>query len=137
MLQDVGIKFKKKEGSGFQDVSFKNGVLEIPHLYVHSNTKVLLRNLIAWEQCHHAAGTYFTSYAIFIDYIVNTEKDIEILSEAGIIEHSLSSDEDVADIFNGLSMNLVHTGLDDNFLPELTKQLNHYCQSNVNKWWQN
>ncbi|XP_068639970.1 UPF0481 protein At3g47200-like [Aristolochia californica] len=136
-LEEVGIKFKKRDGTGFLNVCFDNrkGVLEIPRLYVHSNTKILLRNLIAWEQCHPAAGAYFTGYAIFMDYIVNTDKDIEILVQSGIIEHSLGTDDDVAAVFNGLSTNLVHTGLEDEFLPYICKELNKYCHNHYNIWW--
>ncbi|XP_068640224.1 UPF0481 protein At3g47200-like [Aristolochia californica] len=136
-LQEAGIKFRKKEGSGFMDITFNKGVLEIPYLHVHSNTKIVLRNLIAWEQCHQPAGVYFTGYAIFMDYIINTVRDIEILSHSGIIEHSLGTDEDVALVFNGLSTNIIYKGNGDDFLPNLCKEVNRYCKNRYNIWCAN
>ncbi|XP_068639624.1 UPF0481 protein At3g47200-like [Aristolochia californica] len=138
-LKDTGIKFKKREGTGFQNVCFdsRHGVLEIPSLSIHSNTKILLRNLTAWEQCHSAACAYFTAYAIFMDYIVKTDEDTEILVQSGIIEHSFCSNKDVTPVFNGLSTNLGYIGLEDSFLPHICNELNKYCHNPYHIWWAN
>ncbi|XP_068655830.1 UPF0481 protein At3g47200-like [Aristolochia californica] len=135
-VQDAGIKIRKKEGTGFSAICFnKNrGLLEIPHLHIDNNTDILLRNLVAWEQCHPDAGQFFTGYAIFMDYIINSSKDVEILLQNGIIEQSLGSDEEVASIFNGLSTNLVYKRMEGSDLPVLCNHINEYCLNDFNIW---
>ncbi|XP_068646073.1 UPF0481 protein At3g47200-like [Aristolochia californica] len=132
-LQEAGIQFKKKEQSGFSDITFKRPVLEIPCLWVDINTNPLLRNLIAWEQCHPIAGTYFTSYAIFMGYIVTSTSDAEVLNQAGILEGS--SKEQVAWVFNNLNTNVVYNEKEDNILPQLCQELNEYYGNQFNLWW--
>ncbi|XP_068639612.1 UPF0481 protein At3g47200-like [Aristolochia californica] len=134
-LQQAGVKFRPREDRGFV-VEFNIGVLELPYLHVRTTTKKFLRNLIAWEQCHRGAEKYFTNYAIFMDYLINTSKDIEILIESGVLEHSLKNNEEVVQVFNSLSDNLVYAKLESyDFLPELCMELNRYCESWFNKWW--
>ncbi|XP_068640320.1 UPF0481 protein At3g47200-like [Aristolochia californica] len=133
-LTEAGIKFRRKEGHGFTDITFKKGVLEIPYIQIDENTKKLLRNLAAWEQCHASAGTYFSSYSIFMNLIVNTEKDVDILSKGGIIRHTLGTDEEVASVFNNLSSHLV-CRWEESFLPQLSLDVNKYCENKINIWW--
>ncbi|XP_068640236.1 UPF0481 protein At3g47200-like [Aristolochia californica] len=134
-LQDAGIKLRKKRTTGFSNITFHRGVLEIPHLRLDNNTETLLRTMVAWEQCHLNAGAYFTSYAIFMDYIINTAEDVEILNNHGIIEQTLGSEELVASVFNGLGTNIVFIGDENDFLPHLCRDLNRYCRKRFNIWW--
>ncbi|XP_068639604.1 UPF0481 protein At3g47200-like [Aristolochia californica] len=133
-LQEAGIKFRKKKTPGFSNITFHRGVLEIPFLRLDSNTETLLRNFTAWEQFHFTVGAYFTSYAIFMDYIINVVEDVQILNREGILEQTLGSEEQVASLFNGLSSNLVYIGEKDGFLPHLSKELNRYCRNRFNLW---
>ncbi|XP_068639623.1 UPF0481 protein At3g47200-like [Aristolochia californica] len=133
---EAGIKFRRKDGHGFTDITFKKGVLEIPYIQIDENTKKLLQNLAAWEQCDASAGTYFSSYSIFMDLIVNTEKDVDILSKGGIIGHTLGTDEEVASVFNNLSTHLV-CRWEESFLPQLSIDVNRYCENKMNIWWAN
>lgn len=51
-----------------------------------------MRNLIAYEQCH--AGEMrdeVSNFAVFMQYIVQTEQDVKLLVEAGIIQNNLGS----------------------------------------------
>ncbi|KAG9441113.1 hypothetical protein H6P81_016967 [Aristolochia fimbriata] len=133
-LQDAGVKFRKKKTNGFSNITFHRGVLEIPQLHVDNYTEILLRNLIAWEQCHPNVGVYFTSYGIFMDFIINTAEDVEILNRYGILEQTLGSEEEVASIFNGLSTNIFYIEDKDDFLPGVCNELNRYCQDKFNLW---
>ncbi|KAG9441099.1 hypothetical protein H6P81_016953 [Aristolochia fimbriata] len=133
-LTESGIKFRKKEGHGFMDITFKKGILEIPYIQINGNTHKLLRNLAAWEQCDSSVGTYFTSYSIFMDLIVNTEKDVDILSKSGIIRHTLGTDTEVASVFNNLSACLA-CRWEESFLPQLSINVNEYCDNKINIWW--
>ncbi|XP_068640917.1 UPF0481 protein At3g47200-like [Aristolochia californica] len=133
-LTEAGIKFRRKEGHGFMEITFKKGVLEIPYIQIDENTNKLLRNLAAWEQCDASAGTYFSSYSILMDLIINTEKDVDILSKSGIIRHTLGTDRQVASVFNNLSTHLV-CRWEESFLPQLSIDVNKYCENKINIWW--
>lgn len=52
-LEDVGVKFRKREGSPTTDIRFDflKGELEIPPLNINEWTQTFFRNLIALEQC--------------------------------------------------------------------------------------
>ncbi|MQL99755.1 hypothetical protein Taro_032480 [Colocasia esculenta] len=96
-LVDAGVHFKKKDVDKsevincFLKVSFAGGLLEIPFLKVESSTSSKLRNLIALEQCCPQVRSYFTSYAILMDNIINTEGDVAILLGSNIIEGGRSN----------------------------------------------
>ncbi|XP_068639608.1 UPF0481 protein At3g47200-like [Aristolochia californica] len=133
-LRDAGIKFKKKKTTGFSNITFHRGVLEIPYLHVDNYTEVLLRNLIAWEQCHPNVGAYFTGYGIFMDFIINTAEDVDILNRHGILEQTLGSEEEVASLFNGLSTNIFYSQHKNDFLPRVCQRLRLYCKGRINIW---
>ncbi|XP_068646101.1 UPF0481 protein At3g47200-like [Aristolochia californica] len=134
-LQDAGIKVRKKRTTGFSNITFHRGVLEIPRLHIDNNTESLLRTLVAWEQSHLTAGSYFSGYAIFMDYMINTVEDVEILNYHGIIEQTLGSEEQVASVFNGLGTNIVFIGGENDLLPHLCRDLNIYYRKRFNIWW--
>ncbi|XP_030534127.1 UPF0481 protein At3g47200-like [Rhodamnia argentea] len=101
-LQEAGVKFRQAEGtSSVLDVVFRDGTLEMPHLIVHEWTEVYFRNMIAYEQCHHDYK-YISSYAVLMDSLIHTPKDIDILTYCGILENQLKSTDDVASLFNSL-----------------------------------
>uniref|UniRef100_A0ACD5X2X9 Uncharacterized protein n=1 Tax=Avena sativa TaxID=4498 RepID=A0ACD5X2X9_AVESA len=99
-----GVKFlKKKKTSNILDVSFsKDGVFEIPHVAIEESTCSTYMNLVAFEMSRDDVPSHFTSFAVLLDYLVNTADDVLILHKAGIIENKLSNDEEAADFFNQL-----------------------------------
>jgi len=60
-LHQSGVKFKHPEKSSLLDVSFINGILEIPHLKIHGCTEILFRNLQDFEQWHCKSKDNFVS----------------------------------------------------------------------------
>ncbi|KAG9441089.1 hypothetical protein H6P81_016943 [Aristolochia fimbriata] len=119
----------------------QEGVLKLPHLHVRKNTKKVLMNLIVWEQfCCKPGTAYVSNYTILMDYLVNTPKDIEILINNGVLEHSLAADEEVEGVFNTLGEDLGHIKMGEMFEPngfilELSNELNDYCENRFNIWW--
>ncbi|KAG9441087.1 hypothetical protein H6P81_016941 [Aristolochia fimbriata] len=138
-LQEVGVQFWPVKEKGFI-LDFNKGVLKLPHLHVRKNTKKVLMNLIVWEQfCCEPVTAYVSNYTILMDYLVNTSKDIEILINNGVLEHSLAADEEVAGVFNTLGEDLGHTKMGEMFEPngfilELSNELNDYCENRFNIW---
>ncbi|MQL87526.1 hypothetical protein Taro_020067 [Colocasia esculenta] len=133
-LLTAGIKFKKNNKVGsFVKVSFAGGILEVPVLRVQESTSSELRNLIALEQCCPQVGSYFTSYAVFMDNIIDTEIDVAILKKYEIIESKLGSDEEVAKMFNTLCKG-THLNYEKHSNASLFSDLNAYFDVPHHKW---
>ncbi|KAJ3699651.1 hypothetical protein LUZ61_003356 [Rhynchospora tenuis] len=132
-LQDTGVKFRPKLSPCHMfDISFDHGVLEIPRLQITDDTKPLFANLVAFEQCKLGEiKAHLTSFASFLDSLVNTQKDVMILQQCGIIENCLSSEEELTRFFNQVSEGAVL--MEDHFLAELFIEVNRYCESTWNR----
>ncbi|MQL94541.1 hypothetical protein Taro_027201 [Colocasia esculenta] len=133
-LHKAGVKFRRKEGvSSYLKVSFAHGILEIPFLRVQESTSSELRNFIALEQCCPQVGSYFTSYAVFMDNIINTENDVAILEKYRIIESKLGNDEEVAKMFNALC-NGTHLDYKTHDNAALFTSVTAYCEVPHHRW---
>ncbi|XP_048236297.1 UPF0481 protein At3g47200-like isoform X2 [Ricinus communis] len=109
-LSRAGVKFQVVEDScSMLDLKFENGVLKMPVFEVYYDLECLMRNLMAFEQCHYPFRTYFYNYFVLMDHLINTAEDVELLVEAGIIVNWLGSNQVVADLINRLCQ-----GLDEN-----------------------
>lgn len=68
------------------DIKFNKGLMEIPSFKSDDSTETFLRNLIAFEQHYsHVNPKYFTDYTTFMDQLINTQKDVNLLRLKGII----------------------------------------------------
>lgn len=133
-LKRGGIRFRKKDDSGsFLDVSFKDGVIEIPPLRVYDYTNSLFRNLIAFEQCYPDTDTCITIYAAFMDCIVDTAEDAKLLDLKGILANRLSTDAAVADLFDQICVRTRYAS-DRNYLADLLFQVTEYRESKWCRW---
>ncbi|KAJ0052161.1 hypothetical protein Pint_02974 [Pistacia integerrima] len=100
-MNETGIKFTKAYADSILDINFKNGVLEIPPLSIQETTETILRNLISFEQSYPSYLPIVTSYVMFMGNLIDTEKDVEILSEHDIIDNWLYP-EDAKQFFKKL-----------------------------------
>nr|XP_010921574.1 UPF0481 protein At3g47200-like [Elaeis guineensis] len=132
-LQQAGVVFKKKTAVSWLDVTFENGVMEIPFLSIEDTTKSRFVNLVAFEQCYRGGAGDFTSYATFMDCIIDTGKDVAVLEQSGIIENKLATDEDAALFFNQLR-ECGYLDYDKHYLAGLFAKVNRYCESDWHKW---
>ncbi|XP_059447889.1 UPF0481 protein At3g47200-like [Corylus avellana] len=132
-LQEAGVKFKKLETGGFLEIKFNiNGVMEIPPLKIGDVTESMFRNLVAYEQYSPSNNPkYFTEYMNFMDYLINSPKDVELLRRRGIIENWLGDDEAVSTMFNKLN----HCVVVSNFrYAQIFRDVNKYCRRRQNVW---
>ncbi|KAL7219721.1 hypothetical protein ACSBR2_012727 [Camellia fascicularis] len=131
-LQEAGIKFKKIGGRNLFNIRFVYGTMEIPTLEVEDDTELFFRNVIAYEQyLPNTSRDYFTAYQMVIDYLVNTSKDVKILTHHGIIINYLGDNEAVATMFNKLGNNVMasYVGYE-----EVYKNVNKHCRGIWNFW---
>ncbi|KAF9619814.1 hypothetical protein IFM89_009565 [Coptis chinensis] len=131
-LRQAGVKFKKGSTTGsFVDIKFVDGVMEIPPILIQDQTDTLLRNLIASEQCYAGRSTYITSYAFFMDNLINSPNDVRILRRYKIITNCLGDDEDVSILFNKLCSEVT---LVNYYYSVLCDEVNEYCEVTWHAW---
>ncbi|KAI8011363.1 UPF0481 protein [Camellia lanceoleosa] len=134
-LQEAGIKFKKIEGRNLFNMRFVNGKMEIPTLKVQDSTESVFRNLIAYEQylpdTNTTSWNHFTAYRNVMDYIVNTSKDVEILTHHGSIFNLLGDNEVVVAMINKLGNNIIvsYVGYE-----EVYNKVNDHYRGKCNLW---
>ncbi|XP_066341914.1 UPF0481 protein At3g47200-like [Miscanthus floridulus] len=90
-LSDAGIRFKSSKTQFIHDINFKNGLLSLPVFKAHDDTKKHLLNLLAFEKLYPCTGHEVLSYVCFMDNLVNTGRDVELLRSKGVIKNLLSS----------------------------------------------
>ncbi|XP_054782982.1 UPF0481 protein At3g47200-like [Prosopis cineraria] len=134
-LREAGIKFKasKQKNISIMKVEFSNGVLTIPCFPIHDRTETMIRNVIAFEQCHHPFSSCVTDYMILWDHLVNTEKDVEMLVQKGIIQNFLSDNNAVASMINRLCRNVVSTSYNREYII-VFKKLNEFYNNPCHKY---
>ncbi|KAK1322975.1 UPF0481 protein [Acorus calamus] len=133
-LQEVGIKFVvvKNDRCSFMDVTFKNGVMEIPTLCIFESTMPLFRNLIAFEQCYPFTRNHVTFYAVLMQFLLDTPKDVKVLQGERILRSRLN-DEEVACLFNRLCRDIIYSN-SNSYLTDVFHDVNGYCDSRWHRW---
>ncbi|XP_022719648.1 UPF0481 protein At3g47200-like [Durio zibethinus] len=87
MLQDAGVELKAAddENASWLDIKFQGKELNIPKLNVHSNTEAYIRNVMALEMCHYPGEAYVCAYIELMNYLIKTDKDVDLLINKGIL----------------------------------------------------
>ncbi|KAH0681925.1 hypothetical protein KY289_019677 [Solanum tuberosum] len=142
-LSEAGVSFakvsfinKNKDNIGdmtnLLDIKFEKGLMEIPCFRVEDDTETVLRNLIAYEQqSFDVHPTYFSDYATFMDHLIDSDKDVNLLRQKGIIVNWIGEDKEVASLFNKIG-NGVTTYSDFYYKEEFRKAVEH-CQKPWNR----
>lgn len=145
-LNEAGVSFEKVHHRSLLDIKFKKTPvfswflclgclpcskcaktrLQIPQLKVNQTTECVLRNLIALEQCRYSDQPFICNYVTFIDSLINTQEDVELLVDKEAIVHELGSHTELATMINGLCKHVVVTC---NYYGKTTKELNDHYNS--------
>lgn len=134
-LTEAGVHIrKKKKAKSFLDITFRDGKMEIPQLQVDDHTNILLRNLIAFEQCCREASPHVTSYAGLIDCIIDTAADVALLQQSKIIISGMGNGEEVATLFNRLCKEVLIDDLESSYFSRIYKEVNKHYDARCNKW---
>ncbi|XP_016503202.1 UPF0481 protein At3g47200 isoform X1 [Nicotiana tabacum] len=115
------------------DIKFEKGLMKIPSFEVVDLTETLLRNLIAFEQ--HWPDVYptcFSDYVTFMDYLIESEKDVSLLRLKGIIRNRIGEDKEVASIFNKMGKG-VAVSCEDFYYKEEYRKLIQHCEKPWNR----
>uniref|UniRef100_A0A803KQ21 Uncharacterized protein n=1 Tax=Chenopodium quinoa TaxID=63459 RepID=A0A803KQ21_CHEQI len=74
-LREGGVKFRKQNTNCFWDIRFKNGVLEIPSIWIQDSTMTILLNVTAFEHCHmKMSDAVIASYVVFMECLIKSQK---------------------------------------------------------------
>ncbi|XP_034906450.2 UPF0481 protein At3g47200-like [Populus alba] len=129
-LVGAGIKLKVGKSRSILDIKFKNGFLEIPPLLLQETTEVIIRNLISYEQCSPKCTDRITSYAVLLDNLINTTKDMDTFTSSGIIGNWLNPDE-ATQFFNKLYQDAY---LKKYYYLKLCQEVNRYYRRRFPRW---
>ncbi|CAK9173721.1 unnamed protein product [Ilex paraguariensis] len=133
-LREAGIQFVKNEKCSLFDIKFDNGVMQIHPLIIEDRTETFFRNLIAYEQYGQDTDfRYVTDYVIFLDNLIDSPKDVDILCRRGIIDNWLGDGEVVSNIFNKIT-DAVTTPNNHFHYAEIFTKVNIHCNKRVNRW---
>ncbi|KAK6160116.1 hypothetical protein DH2020_003497 [Rehmannia glutinosa] len=103
-LTDANVKFRKLKSDSLFGVDFTKGVMLMPTLTIEDRTDCFFRNLVVYEQYFpNNRPSFVTDYVGFLDCLINSSRDVEILSQCGIIDNWLGDNQVVANIFNHLT----------------------------------
>ncbi|ESR34127.1 hypothetical protein CICLE_v10006434mg [Citrus x clementina] len=134
-LKEAGIKFEKIEGESLLSIDFDKdaGILKIPTLTIDDDTESFFRNISVYEQFFPIdAHAPFINYLKFMDCLINTAKDVELLCENKILHNCLGDDEVVANMFNRLGDSVALPLY--NFYGDIFHNVNKYCDRHWNIW---
>ncbi|KRH47403.1 hypothetical protein GLYMA_07G027600v4 [Glycine max] len=106
-LLNAGVRFLPTIGS-ISNISFnaKTCTFYLPAIGLDVNTKVFLKNLVAYEASVALGPLVITRYTELMNGIIDSEEDAKALREKGIILNHLKSDKEVANLWNGMSKSL-------------------------------
>ena len=137
-LQEAGVKLERVEGDALLDIKFKKcGVMQIPRIIIEDRIKSFFRNLVVYEEyCPNNQLSYINNHLRFLDCLINSPKDVEILSRCRIIDNLLSDAEVVSTIFKRI--NDAVTMPDNQFqYADIFDMVKVHCSKHRNRWMAN
>lgn len=125
VLAKSGVRFVPTDGGICStDFNVKTRTLSLPRVNLDVNTDIIMRNMVAYESCNASGPLIFARYTEFMNGIVDTPDDAKFLRENGIIFNRLKSDEEVANLWNGMSRSVKLTKVP--FLDKVVEDVNKY-----------
>ncbi|KAA8525400.1 hypothetical protein F0562_007255, partial [Nyssa sinensis] len=132
-LHEARVKFKVGSSKCLLDIKFKNGVLEMPCFELYDSTIAIIRNLMALELCNYFVDSYIIDYIVFMDYLINTPKDVDLLVRNGILVNGLGDSGAVATFFNNLCIEITFDN-SNFYFSRLCEDLNAYYKVPMHMW---
>ncbi|KAG7637782.1 hypothetical protein ISN45_At02g022740 [Arabidopsis thaliana x Arabidopsis arenosa] len=131
-LDSAGVNFVNvdEENDLSLVITFKDGILKMPCFTVEDNTERVVRNLMALEQCHYPRTTFVCDYISFLDFLINTDQDVDLLAKKGIVKNWLGHQESVTEMVNKLCLGLVDFG---SHYSDVVENLNKHYDNRLNR----
>ncbi|CAM0872780.1 unnamed protein product [Alopecurus aequalis] len=123
-LAYAGVTFTPTIG-GISAIEFcaRTATLHLPVIGIDMTTEVTLRNLVAYEASVGSRALILARYIELMNGIIDTDEDARLLRERGIILNHLKSDQEVAELWNGMtrSVRLTRVPALDRVIDELNR----------------
>ncbi|KAK6912621.1 Protein of unknown function DUF247, plant [Dillenia turbinata] len=134
-LDVAGAMFETDSSPCWLDIWFvDNKKLKIPQLEIDDGLESLIRNLVAFEQCHCPKSEhYLGDYITFIKGLAKTPKDVDLLVRNGIIVNWLGDNEAVTNLLHSVCANIV-TSTSMFYYSGLCEELIAYCKKPWNSY---
>jgi hypothetical protein len=126
-LRKAGVKFQVTHDKCLVNIKFEKGVLKIPRLEVDCSFERLVRNIMALEQCCYQSEAYVCNYIKFMDLLINSAEDVDLLAQNGIILNWLGDDAVVSKMIKKLCETITDTYTYD----DLCRKMNAHYE---NRW---
>ncbi|KAK2420754.1 UPF0481 protein [Trifolium repens] len=131
-LSEAGLVFEVSESKYLLDWEFDKGVLKMPCFHMHYSTETYMRNVIAFEQCY-VLRPDISQYFTILDFLINTEKDVSILTDKKIIVNLMGDANEVATMVNNLCKNITIPKFNSKYV-SLCHGLNGFYENPRNKY---
>jgi hypothetical protein len=117
------------------DWKFDKGVFKIPCFQIYDDTERYMRNIIAFELCHilNSSSRYISQYFSFLGYLINTGKDVRILTGEKIIVNWMGDANEAATMVNNLCKNIQMPRFNSKYV-SLCRGLNGFYENPRNKY---
>ncbi|XP_057502454.1 UPF0481 protein At3g47200-like [Actinidia eriantha] len=107
LLERYGISPVSREHNSAVIKFSASGRLEIQPLYVREFTTPLFKNFLALEMFSDAEPrSCFLSYLSFLDVLIDTDDDVELLVRGGVLKTTLNNKEALVSILSDLSSSM-------------------------------
>ncbi|GAY42303.1 hypothetical protein CUMW_065770 [Citrus unshiu] len=134
-LYKSSVSFSATNGN-ILTISFdtNTATLHLPSVSLDVNSKVILRNLVAYEASNASGTLVSTRYTELMNGIIDTEEDVKLLRRKGILLNRLKSDAEVADLWNGMSKSIKLTKVPH--LNKVIEDVNNYYNNRLTvRFW--
>ncbi|VVB16712.1 unnamed protein product [Arabis nemorensis] len=85
-------------------VEFKRGRLVMSSFRADEASDSILRNVIAYEQCHAGLTPFTSNYIHFINFLITTDRDVEVLTDAGVLQNGMGRSSLVVEMVKNLKV---------------------------------
>ena len=134
-LVEARAKFKVSSSRCLLDLkfNFKYGLLEMPLLVLNNLTEALIQNLMALELFRHGENKYIMDYFYILGFLVNTNKDMDLLCDKGIVVNYLRDNKAATSMVKNLCTNFSWTCMNSDY-NNICKALNAFYEKPLHRW---
>ncbi|AEE34606.1 transmembrane protein, putative (DUF247) [Arabidopsis thaliana] len=133
MLYSVGVDFKVVKREYSLNVSFEEGCLILPSFPADESSNIILRNVIAYEQCHDPENAFTTNYINFMNFLITSDEDVAILTSAGVLTNGVGRSSMVLKMVNNLAIGVLLSNQSQ--YHDIVEKLNIHHSSRRKRIW--
>lgn len=134
-LQKVGITFKPTKLPSLAEVKYdkQTKTVHLPRLEFYDHTAALFRNLATYEQLSKPNQTQVLSYLQFMDYLIDTQDDVALLSKCDVLKNNVGSDKILAERWNTIRLGLTPTEMTERW-EQIHDDIIEHCNITWHTW---